>query len=176
MWCRASLIERFIRGENCLEWLQDLQRALRRDDDLHRAIAVKVSKQYSTLIESHCLRWSLVIPHAFQTHHGHPLSCRVRRRGFDAQSLTAHSLDSFRAWPGYVAYLFLSSSCWGTRGVLTAVCPCVSFSWLCRALVGESMDGRMDGLLAGWLKLVHTAGELEGGGDEADPAHAGVSR
>lgn len=36
------MIERFIRGENCLEWLQDMQRALRRDDDATRDIACKL--------------------------------------------------------------------------------------------------------------------------------------
>jgi hypothetical protein len=39
----GSLEERFLRGENCLEWLQDLQRTLRRDDENTRDIAIKVS-------------------------------------------------------------------------------------------------------------------------------------
>jgi timeless len=38
----GSLVERFIRGENCLEWLQDLQRALRRDDEATRAVAIRL--------------------------------------------------------------------------------------------------------------------------------------
>ncbi|CAM9262579.1 unnamed protein product [Choristocarpus tenellus] len=35
--------ERFVRGENCLEWLQDLQRALRRDDDQTRDILITLA-------------------------------------------------------------------------------------------------------------------------------------
>ncbi|CAM9181854.1 unnamed protein product [Hapterophycus canaliculatus] len=35
--------QRFVRGENCLEWLQDLQRALRRDDDNTREICIILS-------------------------------------------------------------------------------------------------------------------------------------
>ena len=38
----GSLVERFIRGENCLEWLQDLQRALRRDDEATRSVAIRL--------------------------------------------------------------------------------------------------------------------------------------
>lgn len=38
----GSLVERFIRGENCLEWLQDLQRALRRDDEATRAVSIRL--------------------------------------------------------------------------------------------------------------------------------------
>ncbi|CAB1099608.1 unnamed protein product [Ectocarpus sp. CCAP 1310/34] len=35
--------QRFVRGENCLEWLQDLQRALRRDDENTREICITLS-------------------------------------------------------------------------------------------------------------------------------------
>lgn len=45
----CSLAERFIRGENCLEWLQDLQRALRRDDDAIREVACKVGRPPGSL-------------------------------------------------------------------------------------------------------------------------------
>lgn len=37
-----SFKESFIRGDDCLQWLQDLQRAMRRDDDNTREVAIKV--------------------------------------------------------------------------------------------------------------------------------------
>ena len=39
-----KVCERFIRGENCLEWLQDLQRVLRRDDEMIRECALTIGK------------------------------------------------------------------------------------------------------------------------------------
>ncbi|KAG5176771.1 hypothetical protein JKP88DRAFT_334503 [Tribonema minus] len=41
---REAVVEKFVRGENCLEWLQDLQRALRRDLDATRDVCILLSK------------------------------------------------------------------------------------------------------------------------------------